>query len=64
MGPEALIALIGLLPGLYFLYLKATKDEKDARRMLHGFNGDEYRQTEAGAMAIDDDNWTVWLYRE
>lgn len=60
---QLLIALCALLPGLYYLYLHATKDEKWAEEQLHGFNGDEYRETDNGAMAIDDENWIVYLYR-
>jgi hypothetical protein len=58
-----LIPLAAMLPGLYYLYLHLTKDEKWAREKLHGFNGDEYQETENGAMAIDDENWIVYLYR-
>lgn len=55
---------MGLLPALYFLWLKLTKDAKDARRMLHQMTGDTYIQSDAGYMAIDDENWTIYLYRE
>lgn len=60
---EILIALCALLPGLYYLYLHVTKDKEDAIRMFHDMTGDEYVETDAGAMAIDDEKWIVYLYR-
>lgn len=58
-----LIPLCALLPGLYYLYLHVTKDYEWAREKLHGFNGDEYHDTDNGALAIDDENWIVYFYR-
>ena len=59
-----LIPLMTLLPGLYYLWLHLTKGDEYARRKLHTLTGDEYKRTDAGAMAIDDEEWIVYLYRE
>jgi hypothetical protein len=60
---SVLIVFLTWFPGLYYLYLHLTKDEEWAKQKLHDFHGDEYRDTEGGAMAIDKDNWVVYLYR-
>lgn len=59
-----LIPLITLLPGAYFGWLCLTKDAEYARRKNHEYDNNEYRQTDAGAMAIDNDRWIVYLYRD
>jgi hypothetical protein len=58
------IPLMTLLPGLYYLWLHLTKGYEYARKKLHTLTGDEYARTDAGAMAIDHENWIVYLYRE
>jgi len=59
-----LIPLAGWIPGVYFLWLNATKGAEYARKKTHQYDNNEYRQTDAGAIAIDDERWIVYLYRE
>lgn len=61
------IALCGLLPGLYYLWLELTKDEEWATRQLYecGSKG-EFRETEAGGVGVtqtQDDRYHFWIYR-
>lgn len=61
---EALLPIVGLLPGLYFLYLHYCKTDEEKRRIRHDTFGDEYFETEAGAMAINEEHLHIVLYRE
>lgn len=58
-----MIPLAAFLPFGYFAYLHITKDYEWAREKLHSFNGNKYYHSEEGGMAIDDENWMVYLYR-
>lgn len=47
------IALCGLLPGLYYLWLELTKGEEWATRQLYEYGSDgEFRETEAGGVGV------------
>ena len=62
---ELLIIACALIPGLYFFYLQVLDpwDYLKKRRKLHELGGDTWIRTEAGRMAIDDENWIIYLYK-
>ena len=62
---ELFLIVFALLPPIYFLYLYVVSPWSylKAQRKLHGFVGHTWVKTEAGGMAIDKENWSIFIYK-
>lgn len=62
---QFILFLFFLSPLWYTLYLYESRPwgEMKTRRKLHGFTNDEWIESGESAMAIDTDEWRMYVYR-